>query len=406
MRGTAAGTWSREDWRRLARKRWPVAGAGALALGVVAWMVIARGEPAVEAGGAATEAHVEQDSVVALDSASLRMASVELVAVRTAGNDELVANGTITYDADHVATISSRAEGRVLAVRADLGQQVSAGSVLALLESSEVGQTRGDLARARASVDIARRNYDRERRLFEQSITSQKELQEAEGAYRLAQADYNSAVARLRAVGAGAGSGATFGLVTPISGTVVERNAGPGQVVGPSTNLFVVAELRHVWITVDVYEADLSRVRQGAIVVVTPAAFAGQTFPGRVTYAGGVVDPASRTFKVRVELENPGERLRPGMFAQVRISTPSGTLSGSGTLTVPEIAVQDINGKQVVFVLRSLGTFVAREVTLGAKSAGGFVEITRGLKPGERVVARGAFQLKAEMMKASFGEDH
>lgn len=353
------------------------------------------------------EEHAEQDSVVTLDSAAVRLAGIQLFTATPASSDALVANGTITYDANHVATVSSRAEARVLSVRADLGQQVRAGAVLALLESSEVGETRGDLERARANMDVARRNYDREQRLFAQSITSQKDLLEAEGAFRLAQADYNSAVARLRAVGAGAGAGATFGLASPISGLVVERNAGPGQVVGPSTNLFVVADLRHVWITVDVYEADLSRVRQGAAVVVSPAALEGQTFPGRVTYAGGVVDPASRTFKVRVELENPGQRLRPGMFAQVRIATPAAVPVAGAPPSVPEIAVQELNGKQVVFVARgATGRFVAREVTLGPRSAGGLVAVTSGIKPGEQVVARGAFQLKAEMLKASFGEDH
>ncbi len=215
-----------------------------------------------------------------------------------------------------------------------------------------------------------------------------------------------SALAKLRAVGATGGEGADFGLVSPIAGVVVERNASPGQVVGPSTNLFTVANLRHVWITVDVYEADLSRVRRGAPVVVTPVALAGETFAGRVTYAGGVVDPASRTFKVRVELENPGLRLRPGMFAQVRITVPPGAAATTGTLTVPEIAIQEINGKQVAFVATaSPGQFVARPVTVGPRSSGGLVTLTGGLAAGDRIVGRGAFQLKAEMLKASFGED-
>lgn len=394
------------EWRAMARKRGPFLAAGVLALLAVAWALLAGGSS--DAGeGETAEEHAEQDSVVTLDSAAVRLAGIQLFTAMPASNDTLVANGTITYDANHVATVSSRAEARVLAVRADLGQRVSVGTVLALLESSEVGETRGDLERARANMDVARRNYEREQRLFAQSITSQKDLLEAEGAFRLARADYNSALARLRAVGAGAGAGATFGLASPISGVVVERNAGPGQVVGPSTNLFVVADLRHVWITVDVYEADLPRVRQGAAVVVSPAALEGQTFPGRVTYAGGVVDPASRTFKVRVELDNPGQRLRPGMFAQVRITTPAAVPVAGAPPSVPEIAVQELNGKQVIFVARgATGRFVAREVTLGPRSASGFVAVTSGIKPGEQVVARGAFQLKAEMLKASFGEDH
>lgn len=395
------------DWRRIAKKWWPAAAAGAVALAVILWAAAGRGDPAAATEADSADAHAEADSVVTLDSTALRLAGIELVTVGSATSDALVANGTITYDANHVSAVSSRAEGRVIAVRADLGQQVRSGEVLALVESSEVGQVRSDLERARANVDIARRNYEREKRLFDQQITSQKELLEAESALRSAEADYNSAVSRLRAVGASGGEGAAFGLVTPIAGVVVERNASPGQVIGPSTNLFTVANLRHVWITVDVYEADLSRVRLGAAVVVTPAALPGESFPGRVTYAGGIVDPTSRTFKVRVELENPVLRLRPGMFAQVRIATPAAAVATTSALTVPEIAVQELNGKQVVFVaLPAPGRFVARTVTLGARSGAGFIAIASGLSAGERIVARGAFQLKAEMLKASFGEEH
>lgn len=397
----------RRDWRRLANRWWPAIAAGAAAVAILLWILIGRDAPTATAAADTTESHADQDSVVTLDSASLRLAGIELVTAMPAGSDALVANGTITFDANHVSAISSRSEGRVLAVRADLGQQVPAGEVLAVLESSEVGQIRGELERARANMDVARRNYDREKRLFEQSITSQKELLEAEGAFRSAEADYNSAVSRLRAVGAGAGEGAAFGLSTPIAGVIVERNASPGQIVGPATNLFTVADLRHVWITVDVYEADLSRVRKEAPVIVTPAALAGETFAGRVTYAGGVVDPASRTFKVRVELENPGLRLRPGMFAQVRITTSPTRVAAGVPISVPEIAVQDINGRQVVFVAPGApGQFIARLVTLGARSGAGVVAITSGISVGERIVGRGAFQLKAEMLKSSFGEDH
>ena len=405
MTGPTMNSDPRRDWRRTAMTRWPTIAATGIALVLLLWALFGRGDPASETAVDTADAHAA-DSVVTLDSAALRMAGIELLTATPSGNDALMANGTITYDANHVSAISSRAEGRVLTVRADLGQQVAAGAVLALLESAEVGQTRGDLERARVNMDVAKRNYEREKRLFEQAITSQKELLEAENAFRLAEADYNSAVSKLRAVGAEDGEGASFGLAAPIAGVVVERNASPGQVVGPSTNLFTVANLRHVWITVDVYEADLSRVRTGAQVVVTPAALVGETFTGRVTYAGGVVDTTSRTFKVRVELENPELRLRPGMFAQVRIAASPGTARIAAELTIPEVAVQELNGKQVVFVAKDApGQFVARAVTLGPRR-GGFVTVTRGLNTGDRIVGQGAFQLKAEMLKASFGEAH
>jgi cobalt-zinc-cadmium efflux system membrane fusion protein len=317
-------------------------------------------------------------------------------------------NGSITFDANRVSVISSRAEGRVLSVRADLGQAVGAGAVLATVQSAEVGATRGDLERARVGVDVARRNYEREQRLFAEQITPQKEMLEAEAAFRTAQADYNSAVSKLGAIGATDGSGATFGLVTPVSGTIVDRNASPGQVVGPTTNLFTVADLRHVWITVDVYEKDLARVHQGAHASVVPSALSSESFPGRVTYAGGIVDSATRTFKVRVEVENAALRLRPGMFAQVRIQTPA--TGGASVIVVPEIAVQDLNGKPVVFVAAggiagATGRYVVRFVTVGPRVGDGTMVITDGLRAGERIVGKGAFQLKAELTKASFGDE-
>lgn len=345
------------------------------------------------------------DSIIRLDSTAQRLAGIATIGVSAAATSVLTANGVITFDANRVSVISSRAEARVISVQADLGQRVGAGTVLATVQSSEVGTTRGDLNRARVNMEIAKRNYEREQRLFAQQITPQKELLEAEGAYRTAEADYNSALSSLRALGASAGDGATYGLTSPVAGTVVQREASPGQVVGPSTNLFTVADLRQVWITVDVYEGDLSRIRQGAVARVAPNAISSRSFTGRVTYAGGIVDSATRTFKVRVEVDNAAMLLRPGMFAQVRIETTGGGVSND--IVVPELAVQDVNGKSVVFVAHPSipGAFIARPVTVGTRRGDGSVPITSGLRIGERIATSGAFQLKAELTKASFGED-
>lgn len=389
--------------REMFRGRGALAAVG-LALSLAALWIVAGGDSAAHDNDARKTAPTtgsRGDSIVRLDSTAQRLADIELITVTPNAASWLFANGTITYDANRVSIIAPRVEARVVNVRVDLGETVRTGAVLALLESVEIGQIRGDLERARANADIAQRNYEREKRLYEEQITPQKELLEAEGALKTARADFNSALSKLRAVGAAGGSGATFGLSTPVPGTVVERNASPGQSVGPSTTLFTVADLRRVWITVDVYEGDLARVRQGALAAVVPTAFPNESFPGRVTYAGGVVDSASHTFKVRVEVENASRRLRPGMFGQVRIETP--TAGGAGVIAVPEIAVQDLNGKQVVFVAaRDPGVYVARQVILGARAGNGLVVIATGLTVGERVVTRGAFQLKAELTKASF----
>lgn len=344
------------------------------------------------------------DSMIILDSVAQRIAGVELMTVAPDSGGALIANGTITYDGNHVSVIASRAEGRVSQVRADLGQRVRAGDVVALVESPEVGQTEGELERAEAAVEVAQRNYEREQRLYEQSISSQKEMLEAENAYRTAQADLKGTQAKLRALGAATARGGTFGLASPISGIIVERHATPGQIIGPETDLFTVADLRHVWITVDLYETDFGRVRNGVAAQVMPSALPADTFPGKVTFAGGIVDSVSRTIKVRVQVENESQRLRPGMFAQVRIATPR--KGAVGSLAIPELAVQDLNGTSVVFVAGSEpGRYLARHVTLGGRTGGGMVAVQNGLRAGERIAVKGAFQLKAELTKASFGEE-
>jgi RND family efflux transporter MFP subunit len=158
---------------------------------------------------------------------------------------------------------------------------------------------------------------------------------------------------------------------------------------------------------VDVYEGDLSRVREGAAATVIPTAFSDQQFHGRVTYAGGVVDTTSRAFKVRVEVENPQRRLRPGMFAEVRIESPAGSgVDTAKLITVPEEAVQTLDGAEVVFVAAGpAGRFVMRRIRTVPGAGDGMLRVTDGLVPGERIVAAGAFQLKAELTKASFGEE-
>ena len=393
------------SWRVVVRRRWPVATAAFLVLLLTALALSRRGPIAGEAGRADTAEGHGVDSVVTLDSTSLQLAGIELATVGTMSGGDLVANGTIAYHGDRVSVVAPRAEGRVVSVRADLGQRVAAGGTLAILSSPEVGQTQGEMERARVTLDVARQNYDREKRLYEQSISSQREMLEAEGAFRSAQAEYNSAAARLGALGAAPGDGGTFALVAPIAGTVVERNVMPGQIAGPETNLFTVADLRRLWITVDVYESDFGRVRQGAAASVHPQALPDQTFPGRVTYAGGIVDAASRTFKVRVEVDNRALQLRPGMFVQVHLETPAGA-SSAKSVVIPELAVQELNGKAVVFVRGAApGQFAARPVTLGTRTGGGMIAVAAGLQPGERIVVKGAFQLKAELTKGSFGED-
>ena len=391
----------------ISRRTGMIALGGSLAL-VAALLVFMRTRHGDHPRGVAADSttHRGVDSVVTLDSSTQRLAGIELLTVGASGQHDLSANGAITFDADRVSIVAPRADGRLMQMKADLGQEVVAGQILAIVESPEIGQIRGDLERARAAVDVSKRNYEREKRLYEQNISPQKEMLDAEVLYRTAEADVRSALAKLQTYGATSGQGGSYGLASAVAGTVVERNGSPGQIVGPATNVFTVADLRHLWITVDVYEADFKRVQVGAKATVTPVALPGETFEGRVRSMGGVVDTASHTFKVRVIVENESRRLRPGMFAQVHIDAPV-SVPTTDAVSLPEVAVQDLNGKSVVFVTTTVpGRFVVRPIVTGSRTGNGFVNVTSGLRVGEQVVVKGAFQIKAELMKASFGEDH
>lgn len=399
-------------------RKWLFAGAGIIALVLAVWTFGHRGGEASAPerhrdGDPAQPAEGKEkiDSVITLSAASLRLVPIETLSVASLGSGGLSANGTITFDANHASVVAPRAEGRVVDVRADLGQPVQAGTVLAILESSEVGETRGTVERAEANLEVAKQTYEREKSLYEQQVSSQKAMLEAQAVYRSAVADLNAARAKLQALGAsdvGPNPSGSYPLAAPVAGTIVDRNVMPGQIAGPTTNFFTIADVRRVWINVDVYEADARLVQREAPVAVMTRALPGETFRGRVTYAGGVVDTTTRTVKVRVEVDNAARRLRPGMYAQVHIEIPRGATPVAQTgasMMVPEGAVQDLNGRTVVFAPGGQpGRFIARTIVTGPRVGGGFVSVLSGLRPGDHFVGKGAFQLKSELIKASFGE--
>ncbi len=177
----------------------------------------------------------------------------------------------------------------------------------------------------------------------------------------------------------------------PISGTVMEKNVVQGQAIMAGAPLFQIADLSTVWLEADVFESDLGSVRVGQQAEVAFDAYPGEPMHGRVTYVYPTVDPVARTGKVRVELPNRGNRVRPGLFGTVRIDAPSGARG----VVIPRQAALVTGDRQLVFVEHELGMLVPRLVTLGAETDS-LVEVRSGLRAGERVVATAAFLLDAE----------
>ena len=183
----------------------------------------------------------------------------------------------------------------------------------------------------------------------------------------------------------------TLTLRSPADGVVLQKNVVQGQAVMAGAPLFQIADLSTVWLEADVFDSDLAVARVGQHAKVTFDAYPGETVHGRVAYVYPTVDPASRTGKVRIELPNPGGRLRPGQFGTARIVAPL----GGRVVAIPRQAALVTGDRQLVFVEDSAGRFVPRLVTLGVETDS-LVEVRSGLRAGERVVATAAFLLDAE----------
>ena len=329
------------------------------------------------------------------------------------------ATGKVLVPEDRVAVIGPVNAGRIVRLFAGQGSRVQKGQKLADLESADIDQAEADYLKALADYENARRssvaeirlaqeNYDRTKLLYEKTITAGKNLQTAEHDLEVAKAAGESSVngakatltaARRHLLILGLSSStidslpktpdlaAVFSLNSPIAGTVIERNATVGASVGTDANLFKIIDLSRVWIDANVFEKDLARVRMGQEVKVNLPALPGSTYTGRVILIDSVVDPETRTIKVRTEVANPDSRLKPDMFANAEIVTDL----NRSAISIPQTSVLNDGGKTVVFVAEGNG-YQKREVHTGIQN-GDRLEIVEGLSPGEKVVVKGNYLL-------------
>jgi cobalt-zinc-cadmium efflux system membrane fusion protein len=322
------------------------------------------------------------------------------------------ATAIIRLNADRVAHIAPRIPGRVVQSFISLGQRMSKGDRLVILDSVELGEAKSAFRRARVRMEVAQSSHEREKRLYEDGrIASEKEMLEARGAYLEARTEFEAAEERLHLYGLsqeeiekiGAGhdpQASLFPVVAPLSGTIIEKHLTLGEIAHPEESFCTIADLSTLWIILNIYEKDIARVRPGQEVAVRVDAYPNHTFHGVLTYISPVLDEATRTVEARVELDNADGALKPGMFARVVLQT--GALSE--VLAVPATAVQREGEGQFVFVALDDSSFARRAVQVG-RLFDGWIEVAEGLQLGEQVVTEGSFILKSELAKATFGEE-
>jgi cobalt-zinc-cadmium efflux system membrane fusion protein len=324
---------------------------------------------------------------------------------------QVQASAEVVFDPDRTALVASPVQGRIARVEVVPGARVEKGAVLAVIDSRELGEAKGEYMVARAAFGLAEQNLKREEVLAAQRISSALDLATARAERLQTQAALEAAEETLLALGMSSSAvealrpdrhaPSQLQLRSPISGVVTRRDAVVGAGVQPLEPLFTVADTSRVWVLVDVLEKDLAAVRSGQQARVRTSAF-DDVFEGEVTYLAPVMDEITRTVTARVEVDNPEGALRPGMFAQVEIEVGG---EGAAVLAIPTEAIVRRKGKSFAFVEDSPGRFRREELELGP-TIGTQRVVLAGLEAGDRVAVEGAFFLQSEVEKGSFEAGH
>jgi cobalt-zinc-cadmium efflux system membrane fusion protein len=316
--------------------------------------------------------------------------------------------GTVTPNQHAMAEITALVRGRVIDVYADLGQEVKAGSLLALLYSGELGMAQSAYLKAGAKLYVAERAYRRAQVLLKEKVIGLAEAQRREGEMISNRAEKRESHDRLLLLGMTEEEirkmdrdqtiRSYVPILAPFDGRVINRNITKGEVVETTEKLFGVADLSEVWVLGNIPEKDIPFIRQEGSgpdqkIEILLNAYPNEVFHGKITYVGDVLEARTRTMNLRIEVPNPDRKLKPEMFATIRVySDPE-----PNVLAVPEQAVQRERDRKFVFVQRDDESYEVRDVTLG-ESNGEVVKVTGGLREGDKVVTAGAFILKSELL--------
>jgi membrane fusion protein, heavy metal efflux system len=318
-----------------------------------------------------------------------------------------MATGVVQANAYKETPVISLVGGIVRGVNAELGQNVKRGQRLTVVFSNELADAESRYLAAVAALDEHHRHHLRTIKLVEIGAASRQELEMATSQYREAESNVANlrqkllllgmSAARIEALNSTLQVSSDVNVTAPASGTITSRTVNPGEVIEANKELMRVTDLSSVWVIGQVYEKDLTTVRVGSGANITSEAYPGRIFRGRVSYVDPKIDPATRTAQVRIELANPGQAFKIGMYVNVAFGA-LGTAEKT-TPVVPKDAVQTIGNQQFVFVAADTpNEFALRPVRLGEES-NGFYQVLEGLNAGERVVTEGSFLLRAEWLK-------
>jgi cobalt-zinc-cadmium efflux system membrane fusion protein len=338
------------------------------------------GNPKAEAPPPAQVEHEQDGSVVQVDHPE----QIPLVtAVARSSTPEMVVTGTVTPDISRNVPVVSLASGRIVEIRARLGDTVQKGQLLLSVRSSDVSGAYSDYHKAVADEELSRTQFERAKDLNAHGAMSLNDLQVARDAEEKAQVDLETSAEHLRLLGSDPDKpNSMVEIHAPISGVITDQEVTDGaslQAYGP--NPFTISDLSSVWIICDVHENQLSGVRLEDTAEIRLNAYPDRLFKGKITNIGAILDPNLRTAKVRIQVRNPGI-MRVGMFVT---TTFRGQKQETHTV-VPSSAVLHLHDTDWVFTIRPDKKFQRVEVVAGATLPGDLQEVVSGLAPGAQVV--------------------
>ncbi|MGI4853559.1 MAG: efflux RND transporter periplasmic adaptor subunit [Janthinobacterium lividum] len=310
-------------------------------------------------------------------------------------SDTLTVPAHVESDPTQLVHVFPPLAGRIVELKVVAGQEVHKGQTIAMLQSGDVAAARADFQKAKLEADRADRARDRGKLLMDHEVLSQAAFLELQATAGAGHADLERSRQRLRELGfSESGSSDIAPIAAPISGTVIDVGTANGELQRSLDNssaggIATISNLDHVWVVGEVFERDLTLLKQAEHVDVTVSSYPGEVFHGTLANVGDVFDPATHTLRARVVLANPGHKLKPAMFASLLISRPA-----VSAVLVPQTAVVHDGENTAVYVQGADGKFTLRQVRTGANH-GGDVEITSGLSNGERIVKTGAEFLRA-----------
>jgi len=353
----------------------------------------------------------EEGGPIRLSSDELREFAIVLAKANAAELEQYVdLPGEIVLNADQVAHVVPRVTGIIRQVNKKQGDQVRKGQVMAVIESRDLADSKAEFLAARERYELAQLNFAREERLWQKKITSEQEYLDARQAQVEARIALRSAGQKLHALGFSDDylkslpeqSDVTYTryeIKAPFNGVVIQKHISLGEVLEENAEAFIVADMKTVWVDLQIYQKDLAAIRKGQKVTIQ----IGHGVPdarGAIDFVGPLLGEETRTALARVVLSNPDGHYRPGMFVTARVASATSPVN----IAVAKSALQTVDERTVVFVKTPEG-FEPRPVEIGRRNTVN-VEIVSGLKPGDLYVSEGAFTLKAQLSKGAFGDGH